>query len=108
MQNPAVNPSEALAALGALNEPISSETLAKAIEVLKILQTLGSPDPFVFPTDIGGIQFEWHGEWRELDIEVIPGSAKLAYVTFQHGDPVTESDADVSESDLLALLNWIS
>jgi len=75
--------------------------------LLEILQALQAPSPFIFATDIGGIQFEWHGGRRELDVEVLPNSPKLAYVTFEDGNFVRESDAEADERDLLAILNWI-
>jgi hypothetical protein len=107
LQIPAVVPQEALSQLERSNEPISKDAFAKARIVLEILQRLKAPAPFVFPTEIGGVQFEWHGGLRELDVEVLPKEAKLAYVTFEDGRCVRESDANATEEDLRALLNWI-
>jgi hypothetical protein len=108
MQTPAVNPSEALSKLRQSGEPITGETFAKAAHVLEILQALKAPSPFIFPTDVGGIQFEWHGEWRELDIEVLPDRPELVFLTFQYGDFVRESEAEATKENLLAILRWIS
>jgi hypothetical protein len=107
MQTPAVSPAQALERLKSSNEPISSETFAKAQEILSILRALDAPSPFVFPTDLGGIQFEWHGSGRELDIEIVPNVTMLAYVAFQNGDLQKESDAEPTKAGLLALLTWM-
>jgi hypothetical protein len=107
MQTPAVKPAEALATLKPSNEPISSETFAKAKELLGLLAALDAPAPFIFPTEDGGISFEWRGGSHEADIEVLPDKPILACARFENGKFVDERDLKVTKEDLLAILNWM-
>lgn len=63
--------------------------------------------PFVFPTDIGGIQFEWKGDERELNVEVIPASEDLAYLTIVNGQPAREGQIRGTEREIHSLLDWM-
>jgi hypothetical protein len=104
---PAAIPAEALSKLQQSGEPLSEDVLKRARAILAILDIAPVTPPFVFPTDIGGVQFEWHGEKRELDIEILPEKTKLDYVAFEDGIAKLEGEADPDESSVLQLVKWL-
>ena len=104
---PARSPAETLSKLRQSGEPISDDVLERAKAILAILEKSSVTAPFVFPTDIGGIQLEWHGDKRELDIEILPDKEKLDYVAFEEGIPELEGEARPHESSVLQLVKWL-
>jgi hypothetical protein len=108
LQKPSLDPATALSNLQRLGESFSAATISRAKEVLDILQRIKAPPPFVFPTDIAGVQFEWHGGRRELNIEISPVESDLFYVTFENGTPVQEAAAPIEESVLRTLVRWLA
>jgi hypothetical protein len=108
LQTPAKSAREALERLEGLSQAPSAATIGRAKFVISILHRIKSPEPFVFPTEIQGVQFEWHGSPRALDVEVLPEGTGLAYVTFENGVPKAEGEigADV-EMDIASLVQWL-
>jgi hypothetical protein len=104
---PARRPAEILTILRQSGEPISDDVLQRARTILAILEKSPVTAPFVFPTDVGGVQLEWHGDKRELDIEILPDKERLDYVAFEDGMPELEGEASADESSLLQLLKWL-
>jgi len=107
LQVPSLSPTDALLGLQLSGESFTPDTLARAKEVLDILKQLKAPAPFVFPTEIAGVQFEWKGGGRELDIELRPEEPGIFFVTFEHGRSVKEAATPISESALRDLLGWL-
>jgi hypothetical protein len=108
LQTPRQNVLDALKSLEQSPESVSPESLGRARKIAELIVREQSPIPFVFPTEIGGIQFEWKGTSRELDLEILPHSEHLAYLTIADGLPVSEGEiAEDYERQVTALLNWM-
>jgi hypothetical protein len=104
---PASRPLDALSKLRQSGEAISDNVLQRARAILSILDKSPVTAAFIFPTDIGGVQFEWHGEKRELDIELSPANEKLSWVAFEDGVAELEGEANADESSVLQLVKWL-
>jgi hypothetical protein len=50
--------------------PISHKAILKATEILSLCIANDTPAPWVVATSLGGIQFEWHTEGEDLEIEI--------------------------------------
>lgn len=107
MATPQTGVFDALTMLAHSPEPPARAALERARRLAHVLQEYSSPAPFVFPTDIGGVQFEWRGGERELDLEILPEGARLAYLTLVGGRRDSEGEFD-RDLDVLKLVNWIS
>ena len=108
LRTPQRNVHEAILKLIRLPDCPSAHALDRARKIADLIEREHSPTPFVFPTDIGGIQFEWKATNRELDLEILPDSNRLAYLTIVDGQPVTEGEtAEDDELQVIALLNWL-
>jgi hypothetical protein len=106
LRTPRTGVFDALSMLAHSPEPPARAALERAQRLAHVLQEHSSPAPFVFPTDIGGVQFEWHGGERELDLEILPEGARLAYLTLVGGRRDQEGEF-VHDLDVLKLVNWI-
>jgi hypothetical protein len=108
LQTPATTAQQALNGLERLPDSPMPPAIRRAKSIISFIERSGSPQPFVFPTEIRGVQFEWHGGKRELDVEVLPEGDRIAYVTFIEGDPHTEGEIGKNiEEDLRRLLAWL-
>jgi hypothetical protein len=72
LQIPAVEPADVLSNLERSESSGSPAVLDRASKLLDAIHRLGAPTPFIFPTEFGGIQFEWRGGRFELDLEILP------------------------------------
>ena len=61
------------------------------------------PPPFFVPTPSGGVQYEWHVEGRELELE-IPEKGHFEYLAT---DGLTESEGEASRWMAMRLLRWV-
>ena len=86
--------------------PIARSAIKRAREVAHMIERAELPMPFVFPTEIGGIQFEWKGNDRELNLEVLPDQSRLAFLKIVKGAPTQEGE--VSERDVESLIEWMT
>jgi hypothetical protein len=102
LQAPAVEPANALSKLESV---VSPNVLVEARKLLNALGRLDAPPPFVFPTEIGGIQFEWHGGRFEVDLEILPESQTVS-VMFQDGNVHKEGEVR-DEKELQTLIAWL-
>ena len=108
LRTPRQNLFDALKSLEQSHAAVSARALERAHKIASLIDKERSPIPFVFPTDIGGVQFEWKGTGRELDLEILPDSEHLSYLTIIDGQPVTEGEiAENYERNVIALLNWM-
>jgi len=108
IQTPQLKPFDALKRLEQSSTSLSAHALERARKIAQIIEREESPSPFVFPTEIGGIQFEWKGTSRALDLEVLPESEHLGYLTIVDGQPITEGEiVSDYERQVIMLLNWM-
>lgn len=108
LRTPRQNVFDALKSLEQSQTSLSAHAIERARKIADLIDKERSPAPFVFPTEIGGVQFEWKGARRELDLEILPDSEHLAYLTIIDGQPVTEGEiAENYERNVIALLNWM-
>jgi hypothetical protein len=108
LRTPRRNVFDALKHLEQSPASLSAHALERARKIAYLIDRERSPLPFVFPTEIGGVQFEWKGAGRELDLEILPDTEHLAYLTILDGQPVTEGEiAEDYERNVIALLNWM-
>jgi len=78
-----------------------------AIRILAAITQDDTPEPYVFPTSNGGVQFEWHTKKANLEVE-ITGDSKLL-VLFDDADG-KESDWEMSpdsHSDLGTIIDCV-
>ena len=108
MRTPRTGVLEALLRLERSREVPSREALERARQIARFIEQHKSPVPFVFPTEIGGIQFEWRGKPREVDLEVLPQGTALAFSTLVDGKCSREGEIkeDV-EREVRNLLRWM-
>ena len=102
LQIPAIEPADALLNL---ERSVSPVVLGHARKLLDALHRLEGPTPFIFPTEIGGIQFEWRGGRFELDLEILPETQTVS-VMFQDGDIHKKGDIR-DEKELQTLIAWL-
>src|SRR5229473_6840824 len=108
LRTPRQNVFDALKSLEQSPAYLSAHALERARRIADLIVRERSPSPFVFPTDIGGVQFEWKGTSRELDLEILPDTERLCYLTIIDGEPRTEGEiVDDYERQVIALLNWL-
>jgi|HubBroStandDraft_1064217.scaffolds.fasta_scaffold310522_2 hypothetical protein len=108
LRTPKTGVSEALGNLERLPQPPARAALDRARQIALVLEADRSPVPFVFPTDVGGIQFEWKSSGRELDIEVLPEGTQLSFLTLLGGKVTSEGEIlDNFERRLRSLLTWV-
>lgn len=64
--------------------------------------------PFVFPTEIGGIQFEWKDSERDLNLGILPEIHRLAFLKILNGSPFGEGEITNNvEQEVYCLLDWM-
>ena len=110
LRTPRRNAFEAISILQQSSESLTAHALEQARAIAYLIEREHSPIPFVFPTEIGGIQFEWKGTGtgRELNLEIMPEGAHLAYLTIIDGKPIVEAEiVDDFEHKVCSLLNWM-
>ncbi len=106
-RNPQKGIFEALSLLERSPESPCATALARARQIAYFLDRERSPVPFVFPTEIGGVQFEWKGAGRELDLEVLPEGAHLSFLTLVNGRSERQGEITDLEREVSELLNWM-
>lgn len=57
--------------------PINIDCIFSAIILLAQITQDNTPEPYIFPTIQGGIQFEWHTKKVDLEIEIVDPSTVL-------------------------------
>jgi hypothetical protein len=108
MQVPRTNALESISEIEKTAHPPAQGAIARARDIARLVEHGEFPMPFVFPTEIGGIQFEWKGSERELNLEILPEREHLAFLEIVEGAPVLEGEItqDVERS-VRALLDWM-
>jgi hypothetical protein len=105
LQIPAVEPADALSNLERAESTVSPAVLDRARKLSDALHRLDAPTPFIFSTEIGGIQFEWHGDRFELDLEILPETETVC-VMFQDGEIHKKGEVR-DEKELRTLIAWL-
>jgi hypothetical protein len=110
MRIPRTRGLESISTLEHSNESPSRDALRQARHIVKLIERHRFPMPFVFPTEIGGIQLEWKvpGRGRELNLEVPPEGERLSFLKIVDGKPAREGEivADI-EREVCSLLDWM-
>ena len=84
--------------------PIRSENITTAFEALLTLVRPTTPRPYVVPTVSGGVQFEWHTEGADLEIEI---AAPLRLEVFWEPAAGPAVELEII-SDFQRLRDWIA
>jgi len=80
--------------------PIDPDRLFYGLNLLTSLLPSGTPAPAVVPTNSGGVQFEWHTQGIDLELEVIAvGKVNLFYENELTGE-TSERELAFDLSDL--------
>lgn len=80
-------------------KPISLDVIAGSIRLLFGISKASTLEPYVFPTAGGGIQFEWHTQTVDLEIEV---TDKASAIVIYEGPGQTSDDGDDWEQSIYA------
>src|SRR5260370_14786291 len=109
MRIPRKSALESISKIAESAAPGSAVAVESALRIAQIIQRRKGPAPFVFPTEIGGIQFEWKGDERELNLEVLPKPGHLAYLKIVKGTPTQEGEIiENAEREINSLLDWMA
>ena len=52
---------------------VEKSAITQAFSVLQSIAKTDTPAPYVLPTPTGGVQFEWHTQEIDLEVEISPG-----------------------------------
>src|ERR1700730_5995465 len=91
--------------LNARNRPFHRLCWTAPVRFLDAIHRLGAPTPFIFPTEFGGIQFEWRGGRFELDLEILPETETVC-VMFHDGEIHTKGEVR-GEKEVETLIAWL-
>ena len=80
----------AFVSLSQLEQVADGSAVNRARSIAHLLDRDHYPIPFVFPTDERGIQFEWKGGARELNLEIPSAGEPLTFLTIVDGNPALE------------------
>jgi hypothetical protein len=105
MRIPRTSARESISRIAESAPPRSAVAVERALRIARIIERRKCPAPFVFPTEIGGIQFEWKGDERELNLEVLPEPCHLAFLEIVKGTPTQEGEiTENAEGEINSLL----
>jgi len=99
----------ALVTIAQLEQLADYSAINRARTIAYLLDRNQCPIPFVFPTDERGIQFEWKGGRRELNLEIPPTDEPVTFLTIIDGSPALEgkiTDNDI-EPEICQLVDWM-
>jgi len=98
----------ALVSISQLEQAADSSAINRARSIAHFLDRDRYPIPFVFPTDERGIQFEWKGGRRELNLEIPSADEPLVFLTIVDGNPALEGKiAGNMEIEIRRLVDWM-
>ena len=64
--------------------PVHLKCIVRALRLLDEMMCRDTPVPYVVPTPAGGVQFEWHTEQVDLEIELTP-SLQIVVTLLDYG-----------------------
>lgn len=86
----------------------SPHAIECAKRIVELLEREKFPVPFVFGTEIGGIQFEWKADDRELNLEVLPEGDRVAFLMITGGTPTREGEITGNlDREICSLFAWM-
>lgn len=88
------------------SKPIDFRAVVVANALTTLLDHLNAPDVHICPVNGGGIQFEWDGADRDLEIE-IKADGTLEYAAFLTSDDDFVGEGAITLSDVPKLLAWL-
>jgi len=83
--------------------PVTSEAAQTARQIMHAIKFSTPPIPFIAPLSGGGIQFEWVGGDKELDIVIDPRGDSVSYALYD-GDDDLEGQVNLCNEDELRQL----
>src|SRR5579863_2352613 len=105
---PATSAFESISMLERSATPLTRDAVKHARNIAYLIERRHLPMPFVFPTEIGGIQFEWKGDGRELNLEVPPQGERFSFLKIVDGEPEPEGEITADfEREVSCLLDWL-
>jgi hypothetical protein len=113
MRTPATSAFESISVLERSATPLTGTPITKDAakhgrSIAHLIERRHFPMPFVFPTEIGGIQFEWKGDGRELNLEVLPEGERFSFLKIVDGEPAQEGEITADfEREVSCLLDWL-
>lgn len=107
MRIPRTSALESISQIAATVRQRSPHTVERARRIVGIIEREKFPMPFVFPTEIGGIQLEWKRDERELNLEILPQGDRLAFLMITRGTPTREGEIPETEREICSLLDWM-
>jgi len=88
--------------------PVPLELLKNAQNFLNSLKLENIPPPFVAPVSGGGIQFEWHNEDRDLEVEFVE-PLTVGYLKLIKDEPIEEGEFSARDYDSARkLIRWLT
>lgn len=91
------------------SDPVTSKSVEEALRLISVISRQHMPEPKIFPVSGGGLQFEWHGSDRELEIEVLPSGA-VEYLISDASGRMIEGPIDGPEDhnalSFVSLARW--
>lgn len=84
--------------------PPNTLAIDSAFELLVSLPFEDLPVPFVSPTSIGGVQFEWAQNGRELEVEILPDGL-MEFLTVINGNP--QEEGQIRREQIPSLARWL-
>ena len=105
---PRINAIVSISRLEQSTAPPTVNAIRRARSIAYFLDRNQFPIPFVFPTDEHGIQFEWKGDSRELNLEVPSTDEPLTFLTIVDGNPALEDRITANiETEIRRLIDWM-
>jgi hypothetical protein len=84
---------------------IDRRAIQSAGGLLVVISDLATPAPSAVPTVSGGVQFEWHQNGIDLEVEILASGRVSVFHRDANGDSEWESDVNNSADRLKALLS---
>ncbi|HUY37003.1 MAG TPA: hypothetical protein VMV69_30070 [Pirellulales bacterium] len=88
--------------------PIDVSRIQAAVDLLRAIMRPETPAPAVLATSSGGLQFEWHENGVDLEIEA--GASRDFHVSFEdhHRGEVWEGDVSTDTNGVARCIAWLS
>jgi hypothetical protein len=85
-------------------EPVSLAAIQTALGILARM-TVDVPEPYVLPTPLGGVQFEWHPRGIDLELEA-RADGNVGFLLIDHAsDQTTEGEVSWDAPDISKMLS---
>lgn len=87
---------------------IDLSSIEYARDILETLSRVGLDIPRIYPTEIGGIQLEWHGSEVRAELEISPDLSFELFVLYANDEEesIEGTTADTAIDHLSRILRW--